>query len=104
MKISKEMLDQLTKDLTDQGKLIEAGWVGLRHVAVPVDAGKEQLDDMKVAFFAGAMHVFSSMMTVLDPGTEPTNDDLRRLSQIHEELAEFEKELRLRAMPAEGSA
>lgn len=104
MKISKGMLDQLSKDLTDQGKLIEAGWVGLRHLAVPEDAPKEQLADLKLAFFAGAQHLFSSVMTILEPGSEPTGNDMRRMGQIHEELAKFEKELKLRAMPTGGSA
>lgn len=106
MKISQGMLDQISKDLTDKGLLIEAGWVGLRHLAMPEDAPKEQLQDLKTAFFAGAQHLFSSILSILEheQGVEPTGNDMRRMQQIHEELAKFEKEIKLRAMPTGGSA
>ena len=31
-------LERLARDLTDKGKLIEAGWISLRIAAVPLDA------------------------------------------------------------------
>ena len=48
------------------------------------------------AFFAGAHHLFTSIMNVLDPGpdTEPTERDLRRMSQIHAELERYERILK----------
>jgi hypothetical protein len=82
-------LEWLTRELTRQGKLIEAGWVSLRLAAVPADAPQNQLDEMRAAFFAGAAHVFSSIMTMLDPGQEPTEADMERMDHIHEELEGF---------------
>jgi hypothetical protein len=32
----KAFLERLSRELTDQGKLIEAGWIGLRIVRVPI--------------------------------------------------------------------
>jgi hypothetical protein len=82
-------LKRLSIELTDKGKLIEAGWVGLRLALRLEDAPKTQLEEMRKAFFAGAQHLFSSIMTVLDEGSEPTEADMRRMSQISDELEAF---------------
>lgn len=85
-------LERLSRELTDQGKLIEAGWVGLRLATIPQDAPAIQLEEMRNAFFAGAQHLFTSIMTILDSGEEPTENDLNRMSAINNELKEFIEE------------
>lgn len=100
----RQFLEQLTKRLADDGKLIEAGWVSLRLNCVPLDAGPTQLDNMRMAFMAGAQHLFASMLGVLDPGLEETPDDMRRMDLIHRELEVFAKELELRIARTKGSA
>lgn len=82
-------LRRLERELVDSGKLIEAGWVGLRLAAIPEDAGKTQLEEMRNAFFAGAQHLFGSIMGILDEDREPTEADLRRMSLISAELETF---------------
>ena len=82
-------LEQLSKRLVDEGKLLEAGWVSLRLAAIPLDASPTQLEEMRNAFFAGAQHLFGTLMTVLDPGAEPTDADMRHMSMIDGELKEF---------------
>lgn len=90
-----ETIRTVTERLTDEGRLIEAGWRSLRYVAISKDASLRQLDDMRSAFFAGAQHLWGSIMTVLEPGSEPTSKDLQRFEQIERELdiflAEFER-------------
>jgi hypothetical protein len=98
------LAQELSKKLTDQGRLIEAGWIILRAMAVPPNAPEVQINEMRYAFMAGAQHLFSSIMSVLDPGEEPTPADLRRLDLIHTELEAFRKEMELRHGRAEGSA
>jgi hypothetical protein len=83
------MLEQLARKLTDEGMLIEAGWVALRMAAVPKGASQVQLDDMRIAFFAGAHHLFASIMSILEPGAEPTMKDLHRMDLIDKELRKF---------------
>ena len=100
----RQFLEQLTKRLADDGKLIEAGWVSLRLHAVPLNAPPVQLEEMRNAFMAGAQHLFASIMTVLDPGTEPTDADMERMSMIADELDAFGKELISRIGKASGSA
>jgi hypothetical protein len=97
-------LERLTRELTDQGKLIEAGWIGLRLAAVPDNASAIQLDEMRSAFFAGAQHLFTSIMTILEPGAEPTDVDLNRLTLINDELMEFISDFGKRRLVTKGNA
>jgi len=91
-----QVCDALVKHLSDEGRLIEAGWVSLRRVAIPPDVSDLQVNEMRMAFMAGAQHLFASIMSVLDPGEEPTDADLRRLDLIHRELENFREEMELR--------
>lgn len=97
-------LERLSRELTDKNLLIEAGWVGLRLAAIPNNAPKAQLDEMRMAFFAGAQHLFSSIMTILDPGEDPTEADLSRMTHIEKELDAFIADFAMRSTPTEGSA
>jgi hypothetical protein len=97
-------LERLTRELADQGKLIESGWVGYRLMVIPKDAPQIQLDECRMAFMAGAQHLFSSIMNMLDPGVEETEGDLHKMSLIHEELDAFLKEFELKAAKTKGSA
>jgi hypothetical protein len=89
-------LERLTKELVDSGKLIEAGWTSLRLMVIPLDASAMQLREMRMAFFAGAQHVFGSIMTFMEEGEEPTERDLERMDKIHQELEAFIAEIRKR--------
>ena len=95
--------EALKRRLADEGKLIEAGWVGLRLAAIPLDAPAIQLEEMHNAFMAGAQHLFASIMNVLDPDAEPTEADMRRMDLIDRELRAFGEALKLRVAEAEGS-
>lgn len=97
-------VEQLIKEASNQGRLIEVGWLSLRLVSMPENAPQIQIDEMRGAFFAGAQHLFSSILTMLDPEAEPTQADLNRMSMIQSELDEFIKEYKLKhGLPAEAS-
>jgi hypothetical protein len=89
----KKALELLLKKLTDEGKLVEAGWVGLRLAVGLENAPADQLREMRLAFLGGAQHLFSSVMNVLEPGAEPTDADLQRMNKIADELDAAQKEL-----------
>lgn len=97
-------LEQLSRELADKGKLIEAGWIGLRIACELEDAPKIQLEEMRNAFFAGAQHLFSSIMTIMEPDSEPTEKDLQRMDLIDKELRAFINDFTLRNIPTGGSA
>lgn len=89
----KDRVEQLTKALNDEGKIIEAGWVSYQLLVIPSHASQVQITESRQAFFAGALHLFSSIMTVLESGEEATPADLRRMDKIHEELNKFSASL-----------
>jgi hypothetical protein len=103
-KIQEKAVEKLVNQMAADGRLIEAGWVALRHLSIPEDAPDTQVSEMRIAYMLGAQHLFSSIIAMMDPGTEPTDEDLRRMDLIYEELEKFRKEVELRFGPSEGSA
>ena len=101
---AKEVVDRICKQFVDEGKLVEAGWQSLWLTSVPEDTPKVQLDEMRMAFFAGAQHLFGSIMSILEPDAEPTEKDLQRMDLIHRELERFIEEFKLRHSKPGGSA
>jgi len=89
MRPSKEMIDKLSRALVDEGKLVEAGWISLQYTCISPNAPELQLKEMRMAFFAGAQHLFSSIMSILEPDDEPTEADLKRMDLINKELENF---------------
>lgn len=87
--MTKAECDALCRALADKGKLIEAGFIGFQFAVIPSDASPLQLEEMRMAFFAGAQHLFGSIMQILEPETEPSENDLKRMDSINTELNEF---------------
>lgn len=96
---TKATLIQVTKDLTQRGKLVEAGWVGLQMAVFTGEEPEDQVTEMRRAFFAGALHLFQSINAVMEEGAEATESDLMVMDRINDELEEFEVELRGKVMP-----
>lgn len=93
-KEKRELHDRIVRDLMDRGRLIEAGFQSLRLIMIPVEAPVVQVMEMRKAFFAGAQHLFASIMSALESGEEATDKDLRRMSLIQAELDEYVGELK----------
>ncbi|MBR0879153.1 hypothetical protein ACVMGC_004816 [Bradyrhizobium barranii subsp. barranii] len=105
MPIDRSHLERLGSKLADAGKLIEAGWIGYRLIVMHPDAPLAQIEECKLAFFAGAQHLFGSLMSILDPGdVEPTAADLRKMDLIDKELRTFAEQFELQVTKAKGSA
>jgi len=85
---------KLTKEFTDKGKLIEAGFAAMVITMMPTNTSTEQMHDMRCAFFLGAEHLFSSIMSVLDPDADETETDLARMTKIYREIEEFKEEFK----------
>jgi hypothetical protein len=92
-KITRQLAEELTKIATDKGKLLEVGWIAMLLHVIPKDAPDAQVSEMRKAFFMGAEHLFQSIMSILDPGAEPTEKDLDRMSLIHAELEQFRNDV-----------
>lgn len=97
-------MQAMTRQLTDEGRLIEAGWIGLRVMWLHPDTPDDQVADLRKAFMAGAQHLFGSIMTLLEPGKEPTIADMARMTRISAELDAFGAELARDHYPTRGNA
>lgn len=95
---------EVTKEFTDKGKLVEAGFAAFAHFVIAKDAPAIQQQEMRLAFMAGAEHLFSSIMAIMDPGTEPTDADLRRMDLISTEIDGWRAALSERVQPTQGRA
>lgn len=97
--IAAELVAELVKKFVDQGRLVEAGFVMFRTMVIPEDASEVQVKEMRMAFMAGAQHVFASMIGMMDPGMEPTENDMRRMSSVSKELETWVAEMKVRTQP-----
>jgi hypothetical protein len=100
---TRKMANEISKKFLDEGKLIEAGFAAMQLTVMAPDAPPDQVREMRMAFFAGAQHLFGTIMNVLDEDAEPTAADLRRMDLIHQELDTFIKEVSAR-LPTKGRA
>jgi hypothetical protein len=86
-----QIADRIAGHFIDRGKIIEMGFAEMIRQSYPGYEAmpKQQLDELRCAFFGGAQHLFGSIMGTLDPGGEPTEQDLRRMDLIAHELEAF---------------
>lgn len=87
------LIEKITAEWADQGKVIEGGWRAFVVISGLANAPEIQLREMRKAYFLGAQHLWASINSALDPDREPTERDLRRMSLIHEELEAFRRSL-----------
>lgn len=85
----RKLADEIERALMDRGLIIEAGWMGFKILTIPPTAQPYQLEVMRNAFFAGAQHVFGSILVGLEEGDDATEADLRRMDNISKELENF---------------
>jgi len=78
--------DELAKKMADEGRLIEAGFLGLMAAAYPDGVPDNQRKEIRQAFFCGSQHLFSSIMRIMDEGVEPTANDVNKMDLIDQEL------------------
>ena len=90
-------------DITDAGKLVEAGWQSLRIAALDPNAAQRQVDDMRSAFFAGAGHLYFAIITILVESAEPQAKRFQHMAAIETELRAFIADFELRRLPPQGS-
>ena len=74
--------------MVDQGRLIEAGWLSLMMMAFP-HAPRNQQEQLRDVFFAGAQHTFASIVGMLSDDDEVTEQDTKRMDNVHAELNRF---------------
>src|SRR4051812_30169310 len=101
---AERLAEDIQRKLANEGKILEGGWAALRMMVMPSDASEVQVHEMRKAYFAGAQHLFSTMMVMLDPGEEPTDADMRKMDLIAAELEAWTREMKLEMATAKGQA
>lgn len=93
-----KVADAIAGHYIDRGKIIEMGFAEMIRQTYTdyQQMPAQQLDDLRCAFFGGAQHLMGSIMGTLDPGSEPTEQDMRRMDLIHHELEAFIEEYKQR--------
>lgn len=92
-KMTRQLAEALTKDASDNGRVIEVGWLAMQLHVIPSDASEVQVNEMRKAFFMGAEHLWASIMTIIDPEATITERDLQRMNLINDELKAFRHEV-----------
>jgi len=100
----RKLHDDLARKLADDGKLVESGFQAMCASTLQPGATPEQLRDLRMAYMCGAQHLFASIVAMMDADSEPTANDMRRMSLIDAELRAFVSDLELRMAPVGGSA
>ncbi|MCG7985021.1 MAG: hypothetical protein JAY90_20005 [Candidatus Thiodiazotropha lotti] len=98
-----QIVAAVTKAAADNGKLIETGFDALRELAIAPDAPQIQVDEMRLAYMAGAQHLWASIMNILDPGEGETPGDMMRMAKIQAELDTWHQALELRLGKTKGA-
>lgn len=97
----RKTIARVFRDLVNAGKPTLSGWaVYLTIFSNTAEQLSEvELEARKEAFFAGAMHTFSTIMHVMDTSDETDEAYAKakeQLDQIRRELAQFDAALRLK--------
>lgn len=90
----KKAYEALLAKLADEGRVIEAGWIAYRYAVLPPEASEIQIAETYKAFYAGAQHLFSSILGFLGEGAEPSLKDLIRMNLVADELNAWAIEMR----------
>jgi hypothetical protein len=68
---SKQDIDYLAKQSADEHRSVEAAWISFRlHVLNPT-LDPEAVSEFKLAFFAGATHMFSDLVQMMRATKNP---------------------------------
>ena len=67
-----------------------------RQAVISPNAPKVQIDEMRMAFFAGASACFYKLLTGLEDGDDATDSDFSLLNKLQDEMKNFGFEYVLR--------
>lgn len=74
--------------LVDEGLGVEGGFAAL-CIMEGIKPDNPMVPLARHIYFAGAQHIWSTMMTMLDPGPKETKRDMLRMDKIEAELEKY---------------
>lgn len=73
---------------------IGSEWRSYRTRVIPITASAIQARECRLAFYAGAAALLRVILAHLEPGEEPTAQDLQTMDEIDAELRAFQLAVR----------
>jgi hypothetical protein len=84
--------EKVAQHYADRGELVNLGWVAFWTLARGSQfPGIERA--VHLAYMAGAEHLFQSILSILEPGSEATETDCARMEKIQSEIDRYRTEL-----------
>lgn len=74
-------------------KLIADAWRDYEIKVVPLNAPEVQRTESRRAFYAGAIAVFTGVLSMLEPGMEPTDNDLKKMDDLFKEIKQYKADV-----------
>ena len=74
--------------------VVEREWESYRREVIPVGAPEVQIQESRRAFYGGARSLLAAIVNSLDPDTEPVDEDVARMEEIHAELEKFAQDVK----------
>lgn len=76
-------------------KTLASEWAKFKRLIVPKDAPEVQIVETRRAFYAGANSMTLCIMAASsDPGDDPTEADISRMSALYAEIEAFSAEVK----------
>lgn len=75
--------------MSERPRPVDEVWALFEAKVVPQEAGDIQRSEMKKTFYAGAIALFGTITNRLEPGEEPTDNDLRFMQDIKDNIDVF---------------
>lgn len=69
--------------------MLRKAWESYRNEVLPQNAPFFQVLECRRAFYAGAQALMSGVLNSLDPGSNPTEQDIEIMTGIQSELSQF---------------
>lgn len=76
---------------------VREAWTDFEASVMPKNAPEVQRVGMRWAFYAGALSLFSTIMTMLEPGQDATEADLANMDDLKKEFDAYQAELQAEA-------
>ena len=84
-------------------KLIDEQWRTYSERVVPANASDAQRMETRNAFYGGAVTLFAAILNSVEPGTEPTDNDLKVFDDLQAEFDDFGAEAEKKALQAKAA-
>jgi hypothetical protein len=88
--VDPDAIEELATRLISQHRIVEASWVSFRLYSIPGGLPESEVENLKLAFFAGSTFMFSRLLRMLtDTGYEPKGVVLAQLQRMDREMRDY---------------